>query len=310
MAEFRNTVTATLFIPDTVEDDGSVPKGTNITEYPIPEILRITGNVRKTSLAYPNQGIIEIFNLSEEYRTLISSRKARIQLKGGLVGSEILFFEGSIRNAIHTRNDLDIVTTVYIGDNQRSWDTAILNKAYKNSHSLQSILTDLGKALPSVQSVSFEKAPNFVEKNLMKSNITVNGSVRDSLSRLIKAKVGEVSPELTYSIQGDELIFADASGIITAESEVTINQVGQIIGIPNVDAWALTLTTLFDTSIQPYQTLTVDSQFVASNIGNLFFVNQQDVALNVSGQKRIREVVHNFDTRGADWKTTIKASVN
>lgn len=311
MVDFRNTVTVTILTPDGVDDDGK-PVG-EITEYVIPKVLRITGNITKTSLGYPNQGILEFFNLDTSTRAKLTNRNARLKITGGKPDNEVLFFEGDIRNAIPTRQGLDVILTVYVGSNQKDWNNATKSVSYAGEVTYKKILTDLAKALPNASGEpSFDKAPNFLKKNPKIRDVVIQGSVRDSLHRYIKVGTSaDKSDDLVYTIQDDgEVVFADASGLVANESEVMIDRVGQIIGVPTVEVAYLLLKTHFLPSANVFNTLTVASEFATSQIGNLFFLDQEEVALQVAGQKRIREVVHTFDTRGGDWTTSVKASVN
>ena len=307
MSVFKNSIIVTLLSYDGVDDRG-VSIGPP-TEYILPAGLRVTGTTSSTSLGYPNQATLQLFNLDEITRRKFTNKSAKVRLSGGRLGQEITFFEGDIKNAVPTRQDLDVILTVYLGSNERSWSNATISKTYEGEVLLKTILTDLAKAFPNSKgNPSFDRAPKFEKRATKFSNVTLDGSVRDLLKQYTTSNTTNPDDDVTYTIlDSGEVAFADSTGIFATESEVVIDKVGQIIGVPTVDTVFLELKTHFKPSASVFNTLNVSSEFATSQIGNLFFTDQT-IALEVSGQKRIREVVHNFDTRGSDWNTTIKAS--
>ncbi len=307
MNDFRNSIKVTLIMYEGV-DINLKPVGTSTT-YEIPSEIRITGDITKTSLAYPNQAVLEFFNLDLETRGKFINRATEVEIRGGKPNEEILFFKGEVRNSNTVRQDVDLITTVYLGSLQRDWDNATLSKTYKTEVPYKTILTDLAKAFPNAKGEpNFEKAPKFLAKNYTIRGVTVEGSVRDSLNIFTKMGTNDPSDDLVYTIEDDgEVIFADASGLIEDVAEFKINEVGQIIGIPEVEIAMMTVKTHFSPQANVFETLNVASEFKSSSIGNLLHLDQK-VAMDIAGQKRIRAVRHNFDTRGSGWTTTIQAS--
>ena len=89
---------------------------------------RVSFEITKSLIGYPNQGLIKIYNLNDTQRNQIEEQFSTIQLFAGY-DDLVLLFSGDIINVVHRKEPLDWVTEIYGGDATKVINDSVINKA-------------------------------------------------------------------------------------------------------------------------------------------------------------------------------------
>lgn len=307
--EFRKQVSVTFEILN-MSSTGEVNSVEQTLE--LPDILRVAGNIVLTTRGRPSQAMLEVYNLQNSWRVLLANRTVRMTIKGGTYGSTLVtIYKGIVTNTINTRQGVDIITTFYSNVLYNSWKDATISKTYNGVTTYKQILKDLCSAVPNTTgSPSFTYAPNFSASAYTIKNPTLHGNVKSLLDQYCNIDETNESNNITYHLSNEgQFIFSDIAGTLSGASTVNIDTVGMIIGIPTIEQGWITVKTHFNSSIDLFTTLNISTEFASYQMGNLYYVNAQKISSSYTGEKRIREVIHEFDNRASTgWTTTITAS--
>jgi hypothetical protein len=256
--------------------------------------LRFAFNITKTSEANPNTGIVSVYNVSAENRTLFEEPKSQIIVKAGYSGfgvnpvepqsvlgkdlAEIIYI-GDIRlNGIKTqRQGPDVVTQLECSTGIVPLEGAKLNKSYAQGTTALQVITELASSM-GLNISPFQTAGAHV----FLGGLALSGSSRDLLTGILK-KLG-----VQWSIQDDELHIVDKT-LPTAEPLVLLTEFTGLIGIPTkMTNGGYIFKSLLNPKIRPGRSLSVVSEAI-------------------TGIFKPRKVTHQGDLNGGAWETTVEA---
>ncbi len=187
--------------------------------------LRVDFEATKTDKIEANSGIVSIFNLSDDTRAKIDNSKF-IRVWIGYENSEnlavVLFSE--ISKIQHSKNALDIVTTISCTDGKTVLNDMYISKSYANKTSkkiiLEDILKDTGLKILNPKILSkLEGQENY--------GTSVNGCVKDIISDLIK------DTDLKVSIQNNSVLVDSFAS--TIGQKFLISEYSGMIGTPTLN---------------------------------------------------------------------------
>lgn len=200
---------------------------------------KITFRVRKSAssnyLSF-NQTEISIYNTTSDYRTLVAQEGFTVTLDAGYMDKHAIIFDGVVNNVTHTKNGLDIITTLYCSSSVRNYDNPV-------QLSMQNItVTDL------LKKICEENGVNYVLPFTRADVVTKSYS--GTLARVIAMLCFDY--DLSAGIDNGVLIFKDkkrTSDEIPAPEIYTFTPLTGVLGSPTVNERGVSFKTLMNADI-------------------------------------------------------------
>jgi hypothetical protein len=248
--------------------------------------LRVTFDIEKHIGKEPNTCEVRVYNLAERSRYLVQNKPLYIRLEAGYDGFRERLFSGDLVWAQSMRESVDWETRLLLGDGDRAFRFARVNRSYRSGITIRAALRD------AASSMGFTLPPNIAANpaldNQFVSGLALHGNAADEVTRLLKP-LG-----LDWSIQDGRLQILDERQARPGEA-IVISQDSGMIGVPEYGTPekkskppVLTVKTLLRPGIIP---------------GGLIKVE----AAVIKGVFKVERVRHVGDTHGEDWFSEIEA---
>lgn len=256
--------------------------------------LRIIFEVKKIEGKDPNTSTIEIFNLAEQTRNTIRDLGKNITLFAGYVqenGAELLF-TGDITSISHIVSKPDVITRIDASDGKASVDKAkiSISQAEKTSGRLvlERILAqfDIGNNLTQIT----------FENKTYQSGYAFTGSAKQALNSITKFL------NLTWSVQNNEIKLIpfdsnDNTGIIL------VSPTSGLIGSPQRLAGESRKAKGLTKALKPGWRI---HALLLPSVNPLGRIALQSNEVETSTEFVVNNVLHNGDTHGRDWNSSIE----
>lgn len=243
--------------------------------------LRISFNAEKTSESNPNQGKIQVYNLSPSSRAFVEQEGLVLILDAGYAppGEEPYLenlFTGDVKKVTNERNGTEWLTTFELGDGEKALQEAQLNKSFEAGASLTKILKDtagtFGKAVNNLSGVT---------EQTLKSAVTLSGSSKDVMDKYAAAA------GVDWGIQDNEVqVIGKAQ--TTNDPVILLTENTGLLTSPVKREKGIEMTSLLIPRLRPARRIKVESQ-------------------TITGVYRVRKVTHTGDTHEGPWETKIEA---
>ena len=214
------------------------------------EKLRINFDVTKTNESNPNRSKIEVYNLSEQTRSLFEDKKTRLVLEAGYVNTVATIFQGNITKAYHKRDGTDIITTAELGDGDNRYRNARMDKGFPPGISADQVIKDISDEL-GLPISSKKGVPNFKYAN----GLALSSVVRNHLD-MLAAKFN-----FEWSIQ-DETLQIIPRGEGTDDGIILISSSSGLVGSPSKVDKGVEFETLLMPTLRPGRRVQLESKFV------------------------------------------------
>lgn len=250
---------------------------------PIPG-LRIAFSSKRDLGKEPNSCKITITNLAASSRIDIERKPTYVIIRAGYDGVARLMFTGNIRYAWSELKDTNYETQIHIGDGADAFKNARLNRSYKQPIDPARVIADCASAMGLKLPPEIERSPEL--KEAIKAGVSVQGPVRDTLTRVL-APYG-----FGWSMQNGKLQIMRSSDTLGADLVVSVET--GLIGSPTKSA--------------PDKKTGV-SEVSFENTLNPDLVPGQSVRLQsktINGRFKLTDAETTGDTRSDDWKTVCK----
>lgn len=270
---------------------------------------KITFRVRKSAssnyLSF-NQTEISIYNMTSDYRTLVAQEGFTVTLDAGYMDKHAIIFDGVVNNITHTKNGLDIITTLYCSSSVRNYDNPV-------QLSMQNItVTDLLKKICEENDVSYVLP--FTRADV------VTKSYSGTLARVIAMLCFDY--DLSAGIDNGVLIFKDkkrTSDEISTPEIYTFTPLTGVLGSPTINERGVSLKTLMNADIQVNDYFNLYAPYANFNLGSL---TQRPNAVTGGRLNAMAHIdTHSYnglymalsleftgDTRSNTWYTNIEGS--
>lgn len=270
---------------------------------------KITFRVRKSAssnyLSF-NQTEISIYNMTSDYRTLVAQEGFTVTLDAGYMDKHAVIFDGVVNNITHTKNGLDIITTLYCSSSVRNYDNPV-------QLSMQNItVTDLLKKICEENGVDYVLP--FTRADV------VTKSYSGTLARVIAMLCFDY--DLSAGIDNGVLIFKDkkrTSDEISSPEIYTFTPLTGVLGSPTINERGVSLKTLMNADIQVNDYFNLYAPYANFNLGNL---TQRPNAVTGGRLNAMAHIdTHSYnglymalslefsgDTRSNTWYTSIEGS--
>lgn len=263
--------------------------------------LRITFEVSKSLVGYPNQANIKIYNLNENLRNQIEQEDINIKLFAGYEDTgTALIFDGDIINVIHTKVGVDWISEIFAGDGTRILNTSTINKTLAPGVTPEQVYNELVSGLQGVVKGISEGVKNCLsgKRSLLRS-LQLTGNIKDWLDQLAKDCGFE------YSINDGVIETTQKNTPLSDVPPIVINQGTGMIGSPERTEVGVNVSHFLLPELRLARTIKIESINERINVGNLFF--RKVPPIKNQGIYRIDKILHLGDTRGNTWESQISA---
>lgn len=271
---------------------GSVAQAISIKD------LRITFDIQKSRISYPNKAKISIYNLSTNTRNQIKNEFTNILINAGYVGNIQMIFTGNIKNVYHRIDSVDTVTDIYAGDGDAAWVESNANVSITGQHSLKDTVIMLVNTMQGITVGTLQG----LDQGLVSSQTTTYcGATRDQLNKLA------ATYNFDWSITNNIFETVSKNQAIEPQSRATvISSTTGMVGSPTVTEIGADINCLLNPALLPNRWILIKAAGSDVSLGDPYFrvANKNTVA---QGYYVINELEHTFDNRGGDALTKIKA---
>lgn len=254
--------------------------------------LRITFEVTKDLIGYPNLIKIDIYGLSDASRNKLENEFDRLALNVGYEGNLKLIFQGSTKNVTHNKLGEDTITTIYAGDGQRDYDNAYSSFTLGEGATIEDIINQIATSFENVRVGAIDTVSAIKDKLL---GITVTSQSKDALDNLAEEN------NFDWSIQDGQLTIIDKDRFENIEYKIT--SATGMLGSPAVTEIGADVIFLLNPEVQPGRLLTIEALTSTLNLANIPIRNIKRT--NATGRYKILKLVHNGDTHTDQWQTTV-----
>ena len=265
--------------------------------------FRMSFEIVKSLVGFPNLASIKVYNLSESDRNRIETEKEKVRLFAGYEDTEVvLIFDGDIVNVTHLKQGTDWITEIFCGDAVKAFEDATINKTLGPGATSEQIYDELTEQLEGVAKGVTEGLKDCLsgKRSLLRA-LQLSGNVKDWLDKLAEDCGFE------YSVN-DGVIETIPKGFpLSDEPPVVINQASGMIGSPERTEIGVNVINLLLPALKLGRTVRVEAVSTKINIGNLFF--RKIPPVRNQGVYRINKMTHVGDTRENPWETRIEGAI-
>lgn len=238
--------------------------------------LRVKFKVEKTSESTPNKATIAVYNLNQQSRAIAEAEGNLITFDAGYQGRLENIFIGDVARAISTVSGTDIITEFECGDGERAYQDSTLDKSFSPGTGISQVFSAAAESLGLTQGEQADVG----DKSYL-NGLSVSGPVRNILDSLTATQ------DLEWSIQDGALQITKVKGKTQAEAvELTSNS--GLLDSPKKKDKGLEVKALLNPKFKPGRGVFITSIAVKR------------------GLYVIRRVVHEGDTHGNEWFSTLE----
>lgn len=235
--------------------------------------LRVAFEIDKTINEKPNPAKISVWNLNRNHlNAILSGQFDKLVLSVGYQALRTIY-SGDILKARVGRQDLDFVLELECSDGYKAYSMARSQLTLKAGADDKTILTELQKTMPTVQTGSID-VPN---KRQLPRGKVMSGDTRSILNKLAK------NNQADWSIQDGNLVFLPKDKVVNQQAVLLSQETGMINAPVHTDD-GLEITCLLNPDLQ---------------IGGL--VRVQSILDFFNGDYKIVKLAHSGDGLGGDW---------
>ena len=281
--KFNRSITLTVF-------SESEAKGVSVKD------LRITFEITKDQMGYPNLAKIDIWNLNRNNQNRIKNVFDKVLLRAGYDNDNAgLLFSGQIRNVIKVRQDADMITRIWAATDDQGFKEGFLNYTAAADTQIKTIIEEAAKTFGDVV---IGRIDELTGSNKIMGE-TFSGSTRSILDRL-KDDYG-----FDWFVDDGKLNVLTPTGTLnTEQTAVIISSITGMIGVPGITERGVIAKTLLDHNIKVGKLIKIESQTANVQLGNLYF---RDIDRTIGeGVYKAIKIIHEGDTHANLWQTTVE----
>lgn len=260
--------------------------------------LRITFEITKSILSFPNLCKLIIYNANDDTLSALQNKFTKIVLNAGYRGDVRLLFKGEVRNVYQTKIGTDRIVTIFAGDGERDWQNAAFNKTFTSSISIKDAISEVLKTFKEVTIGVVNGLPEIADKL---RGQTLSGSSKDILNGFAD-EYG-----FNWNIQNGEVIITPIEEALQTDEAVVITAATGMIGSPIITEIGADVVSLLNPRLLPNRAFKIESVNADIQLGNLFFRNVKRT--NAAGLYKVQEVTFKGDSREGQWTSAVKGRI-
>ena len=270
--------------------------------------LRIQFSIRRCALYYPNQAIIQIYNLNADTENAIIQQGYRVVVEAGYQSNYGQTFDGTIIKCIRSKqNGVDFVLSILAIDGDQFLNEGFCSFSYAKGQTARDVVNgacnkasnpiSLGYASPALDSIVLSKGGNVYgqpKKTLADMAKTINGTWFIDNGKLYM---------FSYSDSADKL----PGGLTQA---VELNPKTGLLGNPQQVNYGVQARCLLNPKIMPYGLIHIPSRYITEQMAQIGTFSQglpYPYTLDPNGIYRVCSVTFTGDTRGNEWYSDVVA---
>lgn len=271
--------------------------------------LRIQFSIRRCALYYPNQAIIQIYNLNADTENAIIQQGYRVVVEAGYQsGNYGQIFDGNVIMCTRLKqNGVDFILNILAIDGDPFLNSAFCSFTYAKGQTARQVLSSicnkasnpvsLGYASPSLDNIVLSKGGSVYgqpKKTLADMAKTINGTWYIDNGQLYM---------FAYSDRADKL----PGGLKQA---VELNPQTGLLGNPQQVNYGVQARCLLNPKIVPYGLIHIPSRYITEQmvqVGSFSKGISIPYTLDPYGIYRVCSVTFTGDTRGNEWYSDIIA---
>jgi hypothetical protein len=149
--------------------------------------LDISFEIEKDLSPEPNPCHIEIFNLGEKNRAILSSHKrVPVLLKAGYKDQMGVIFQGDMISCTHEKVGPTWKTLLATGDGVAAIQTARINKTFSKGTPIKTVIKEMVKQLGMPSKNALAQLEAFKKNDKLERGFTVSGNPMDELCRVLR----------------------------------------------------------------------------------------------------------------------------
>lgn len=185
--------------------------------------LTISFDLTKTLTAEPNEATVQVMNLSQSTRNLITEKKYnRILLNAGYGSDLRTLFVGYIDDASNTKEGTEITTTMICSDGSKDYREARIATTIAKGQSDKEIVGEVLKTMPNTQAGIQE----YTKGTKLPRGKTMVGNSRDVMKAVAK------NQNASWSIQDGKLLMLPNTHALANNEGFVIEEGSGMIGSP------------------------------------------------------------------------------
>jgi hypothetical protein len=277
--QFKRAASVTIARPQTGLYHAFLPNAVTVKD------LRVQFSVAKDLKPEPNRGQIIISNLSANTRAEFQTKPLHVQLHAGYENNLKQLFRGDVRWSRSVMATPDWETQIELGDGERALKFARSTRSFAPGVTQKTVLKELASSMGLTWPNSIDDAQQVFKD--YQTGTELSGKTADEISRILAPH------DMTWSIQDGQLQLLEKMGVRQDQAHVISEDSGMIgspeYGVPNAkgEPPVMTVTNLLYPEIMAGGKIEVRCRAF-------------------TGLFRVVRVIHNGDTHGDNWYTTIE----
>jgi hypothetical protein len=262
--------------------------------------LRISFEITKSVISFPNLARISIYNVNSETLSLLQTQGTLIVLNAGYSGNKRVIFRGEIRNIFQAKQGVDRIVTIYAADGDRDFRRAIFNKTFTENVTISAAIQEVLESFKDVAIGTIQGLPMVADKL---RGQTLTGKSADILDQFADEY------NFDWNILDGEIVITPNDSPIEGIEAVLINFATGMIGLPTITESQLgvggvEVTSLLNPLLIPNGAFIVEASGTEVQVGNLFFRQLKRTSAN--GLYKCQEVTFRGDSREGEWVSIAK----
>lgn len=260
----------------------------SLTNADVIEDMRVKFKIERSRESQPNTAQVVIHGLNSEHRAAFARKPLQVRLDAGYTSEGLSrVFQGDLLWGHSTKPTDTWITNLDLGDGARAYRHARGSRSFKAGTTIKTVVADLAGTMGLSVPGSIREAKEFAQQ--FGSGVSVQGPSRRSMNSMMK--MGGHG----WSIQdgGLQVLKPDAANSVQA---ILLSEATGVLGSPDYGPPKdpkkrpiLTIRSYLDPRIRP---------------GSLLQVEMRDV----QGLFVASKVIHEGDSLGAQWYTTVEAT--
>jgi len=247
--------------------------------------MRVQFNVTKNLRDEPNTCELTITNLASETRAALQVLPLHVRIAAGYDGETQELFAGDMFWAGSSREGVDWLTKIQVGDGTRARANARISRTFKSGADPRQVIGDVAKSMGLKIPRSLAEGTDFLHS--LSSGVTVDGPSHEQMTKLLAPK------GYGWSVQGGKLQVLKDGETLGGEA-IVINKDAGMVGSPDFGAPSddkqppvLTVKTLLKPELRCGGRIALESRAI-------------------NGLFRVNKLTHAGDTAGSAWHSTIE----